>query len=861
MVESAPGRGVSKAPVRAGTDPLAGRVAPASRDARWVSVLRWTALVVFIGMVPVGLVDRAHAGRLFWTVLVAALPLFFVIGGYHRWRRICPLGQLAQLPARLGFGGHRRAGPWLQRHAYHLSFAIFLVSLWLRLVATNGDGYAIAAFIVGLSVAAVAVGASFTGKTWCNYACPVLFVEKLYTEPRGLRETPNSQCGTCTACRPVCPDINEENSFWKEVLLPSKRNVYFAFPGVVLGFYGYYLLQAGSWEYYFGGSWTNQPGLVTTAFLPGTDAVTAGFFFLPVVPRAAAAAATLLVAGALSLVLFRAAEPGIRRLVARWDETADEAATRAVAFTVAAVAAFLGFYSFAGAPTLRLVTGLPHVFQLLVVGVGTLFLVRRIRRRQSDFAEETLARRVLSNWPWQDVEPPSDLREAFLIHTIRSRSHEDARRQLRDLYKSAVRDSLESGVISRSDVHRLANLRAQMHVSDADHERVMAELADEAGGVVSAHASTMSPEKRLQLDTYAEALTVHMEQQRSSVAADDAFVRDLRTRYGVTLDEHLAVVDRLLREREGVGAHLDESAGAVEWLAAAAEAFEALPSPATRFFVQLCRRRWHRLAEGLVRTVVSEGPAVEALRDGLLAPSAAARDEVIAVVGSLVSQATTTRLQASMSRARQDLGRASGRATLLGAQLSSPDPYLRACALYLLAASGEATDRDFDRASADEHPVVQDLARAARAVASGEGTPEASTLEKMIALRSVSVFAGFDAEDLAMLARAGREVWFTEGEHLCRESEPGDEVFVVLDGEVTVTSTGRATSVEGHGACIGELAVLDPAPREATAVASTIAVRALRLTGADFREAMASSPAVSESVIRILVRRLRRVHA
>ena len=34
----------------------------------------------------------------------------------------------------------------------------------------------------------------FTGKTWCNYVCPVSFVEKLYTEPRGLRDTPNSQC-------------------------------------------------------------------------------------------------------------------------------------------------------------------------------------------------------------------------------------------------------------------------------------------------------------------------------------------------------------------------------------------------------------------------------------------------------------------------------------------------------------------------------------------------------------------------------------------------------------------------------------------------------------------------------------------
>jgi polyferredoxin len=99
------------------------------------------------------------------------------------------------------------------------------MSLWLRLIATNGDGYALAIFLLAICVAAIGVGFVFTGKTWCNYVCPVSFVEKLYTEPRGLRDTPNSQCSTCTACRPACPDINEENSYWKEILLPSKRDV------------------------------------------------------------------------------------------------------------------------------------------------------------------------------------------------------------------------------------------------------------------------------------------------------------------------------------------------------------------------------------------------------------------------------------------------------------------------------------------------------------------------------------------------------------------------------------------------------------------------------------------------------------
>src|SRR5262249_1098345 len=232
-------------------------------------------------------------GRLVWTVVVAALPLFIVLVGYHRWRRICPLAFFAQLPAHLRRPGTRRASSWLEGDYYTVAFSIFFASLLLRLTATNGNGRAIALFFIVLSVAALAVGALYTGKTWCNYICPLSFIEKIYTEPHGLRETANSQCAKCTACKNTCPDINEENGYWKEIGLPAKRNVYFAFPGVVFGFYFYYFLQAGTWGYYFGGRWTDEPDVVRTAFLPGTNARTAGFFFFPGVPRALAAILTL----------------------------------------------------------------------------------------------------------------------------------------------------------------------------------------------------------------------------------------------------------------------------------------------------------------------------------------------------------------------------------------------------------------------------------------------------------------------------------------------------------------------------------------------------------------------------------------
>ena len=186
---------------------------------------------------------------------------------------------------------------------------------------------------------------------------------------------------------------------------------------------------------------------------------------------------------------------------------------------------------------------------------------------------------------------------------------------------------------------------------------------------------------------------------------------------------------------------------------------------------------------------------------------------------------------------------------------------MRATAIYLLESNEQATEDDRRVLEHDEHPLVQETLAQARTVAEGGTVAEPSTLEKMIALRSISIFDTLEPEDLIRLARAGTEAWFTQGEFLCREGEMGDEAFVILAGEVSVLrrhgDTDRVVAIEGAGSCIGELSVLDSAPREATVMASTVAVRALRLNGRSLREARNESPAVSEGIIRLLAQRLR----
>ncbi|HSV39521.1 MAG TPA: cyclic nucleotide-binding domain-containing protein, partial [Nocardioidaceae bacterium] len=97
------------------------------------------------------------------------------------------------------------------------------------------------------------------------------------------------------------------------------------------------------------------------------------------------------------------------------------------------------------------------------------------------------------------------------------------------------------------------------------------------------------------------------------------------------------------------------------------------------------------------------------------------------------------------------------------------------------------------------------------------------------------------------------------GEVLVRQGDRADNVYVVLSGSATVQLDGTEVSpAVGTGDCVGELAVLDDAPRAATVTASA-PMTMLSFPVASFGDALAELPALREQVTRALTRRLRQV--
>lgn len=489
-----------------------------------------------------------------------------------------------------------------------------------------------------------------------------------------------------------CPDINEENGYWKEISSKSKRRIYFAFPGLVFGFYFYYWLQAGTWEYYFSGSWTNQARLWRTAILPGVNAETAGFFFLPQMPRALASVLTLGLFAMLSLAVFSWLEIAVRSHQSSRDSQPEITHSPHIVLSLAAFSAFVIFYTFAGAPTLRKLPWVfPHLFLVVVVLTATLFLMRRLKRTQVDFAEEVLARNILKRWQWADTAP-RDLREAVLIHQLRTQEKSRDALQVVDIYHQAVQEALADGFVTRDEIQLLEGLRNRLQVNDADHERVMLALAEEEAAMLRDPLQHMSAEKHLQLETYSRALGAYLERTLAADSEDgEIVIRHLRKEYRVTKAEHEAVLKHLMGDGDGLALQLEEEVGRIESAAMAIRFLDDAVSQSHGLLADLLHQAQTRAIDRLLRAV-SNG-TVEEVRierlSGLLASGeaevrAAALQELCAYVPPLVAEGMTA------AAAKQSVRAVSSRDALLHECLDSIDPYVRAVALFALFEGGEA---------------------------------------------------------------------------------------------------------------------------------------------------------------------------
>ena len=131
-----------------------------------------------------------------------------------------------------------------------------------------------------------------------------------------------------------------------------------------------------------------------------------------------------------------------------------------------------------------------------------------------------------------------------------------------------------------------------------------------------------------------------------------------------------------------------------------------------------------------------------------------------------------------------------------------------------------------------------------------------SVLEKTIILKCSELFGSLPAENLAALSEIATELRLPAGAVLFREGDSGNSLYVVTSGIIGIKKDGLEIAALGKGACFGEMAVLDQAPRSADAVVAEEAVL-LQIGSEEFYEVLAENVALAQDLIRLLSRRLR----
>jgi CRP/FNR family transcriptional regulator, cyclic AMP receptor protein len=124
-------------------------------------------------------------------------------------------------------------------------------------------------------------------------------------------------------------------------------------------------------------------------------------------------------------------------------------------------------------------------------------------------------------------------------------------------------------------------------------------------------------------------------------------------------------------------------------------------------------------------------------------------------------------------------------------------------------------------------------------------------------LGRVPLFAQCSRKELEFLASRTDEVDVKAGQTLIKQGSPSDSFYVLLEGEATVDVDGKERPSLRVGDFFGEISMLDRGPATATVV-TTMQVKAMVMSHAQFRDAIKGSDSLLSTVIAAAADRLRR---
>jgi two-component system sensor histidine kinase/response regulator len=139
--------------------------------------------------------------------------------------------------------------------------------------------------------------------------------------------------------------------------------------------------------------------------------------------------------------------------------------------------------------------------------------------------------------------------------------------------------------------------------------------------------------------------------------------------------------------------------------------------------------------------------------------------------------------------------------------------------------------------------------------------PDAALGERVRWLGQATIFSAVEQEALEGFATHVWESQLEPGEVLCHQGEHGDEVYLIVRGDIEIEIKHDdqvvATDLVGTGHCVGEMAVLTGEPRSATVRAGKDGASVLILPGPHLRQLLLVEPSIGVTLLGVMSERLK----
>jgi hypothetical protein len=877
--------------------------------------------------------------RIFWAMIVPAGLVIIFVFGHEVWRRICPLSFFSQIPRALGIQRKKKIvsetgqtryqlfsvdpDSWLGRNHLYLQFFLFFLGLNIRILFVNSDRLMLAAFLIFTICSAMLVGYLFAGKSWCQYFCPMAPVQMVYTGPRGLLDSQahlgarasitQSMCrevdkstgqekSACVACQSLCIDVDSERSYWQQIEKPDRKLLYFGYLGLVIGFYFYYFLYAGNWEYYYSGAWTHEEGQLSNIFNPGW------------IIGGQAIAVPKILATPLSLAAFCGGAYALGSISeslyrGHLQKTGRDLPNKQILHRVFTLCTFISwniFWMFGSRPNLAVLpVWLERTFTGLIIIVSGFWFAQTFWRKAEQYDRESVAnalRRQLQKLgidlsqflPHGTDELKPD--EVYVLAKVLPGFSRQSRIQV---YQGVLQEALADGrTKSSTSLEMLQDVRSELQITPEEHQTILANLGVENPSLLDPHIQR-SREDLLRLDSYQNRLeSLLMDLIASHVSIEQALqekqsqIDMMRLEYNITPTEQEQVLLALFHPDSALLSNSAILLGNLQIWSMRQKALTKLPSdpqaPIYRLLRSIVADQQRLIVAQLLNILelLADDPVAPeiARTTGLLAypvvkelvtahqprllpqihqtlmtqcPTTAADIKTTPLSGGLHVTVISEKMSQITRIGSQSIPQISLTATLQDL-LQEFDPLLQAASLHALnQVAPQLINHVAGNLDGVSQPLLQEvidrvLLRPVVTTALTDPQEQPiTTLEKLLWLTASPLFQSLSCPNLLAIARHSSLLVYSQGDVLCRAGAPASSLLLLIAG---IAQSRNHKLVSGQ--IIGEVGILTKTTYCETVIASSPKVPALVIKAASFDDLLDREPQIARSLLVSISQRL-----